>query len=1062
MQEVTAPVVNGVARQNGTVHRDVFAVPDLGKLQGREYVAGASVLAERVAYSLSSTIFRYDDGLPETESAVGQWSKTAQPNPRRFVPKLEHLQTRSGAGIFVLGHSSTKDPRDKFYPDSVLASSATVGAMQPILTSLPRTYSAYKPVVAHIEAIDTDYNGQFVTDYVTPLRTAREAGLAAIISKSANEIQYVSILASLFSTVLPTLHIYDGVKLSHELSEVNNIIPPNTVKQSFDTVRQLIPTTSKPDPLPQLSNILTVFNSTLNSHFAPFEYHGHGNAQTVLVVLGSQEATLALPAVTYLSEQGIPIGLINVRIYQPFSDSDFLFALPRATTKIAVLGQVETNDRYSILYEDVYATVATKGFQVDVVDIKYTKQQSWLPENFTWICQQLLSGAEEISLEPNPEDLLSAIIPQGIKKYVFWDLDDAVSSIAARKVAQEFVNQESLVSFNETYDNFSQAGLLYSEVLAGFKYMPRSHSAVDVAVLADVSIANSYDVVHRLAPGGKLLIKTTIKQDDLEKKLPTRLRKAISRRAEDIEVYIINPKDSGQIGQDDVAENLVIQLAFPNLINYPIDIEKFAHESSSSSDDLATVIQGLTTINEQIVASLTKLSIPISWTDLEDTSALPTIPTPNSFTPNPEKEPREDEPVLSTWHAAAQQLIFKEPHAFESTLRPEFTAKTWIVRVQENKRLTPLSYDRNIFHIEFDLTGTDLTYAIGEALGIHGHNDEEQVVQFLQWYGLDPEAVISIPAKEFPGKYETRTVRQLFVQQLDIFGKPPKKFYEMLSEFASDEQQKIRLKALGGSEGAVEFKRRSEVETLTFADILEEFPSAKPSLPDLIKLIPAIKRREYSIASSQKVHPTSVHLLVVEVNWKDEKNRDRYGQCTRYLSQLPVGAPVTVSVKPSVMKLPAETTTPIIMAGLGTGLAPFRAFVQERALQRQQGKEIGLVFLYMGSRHQREEYLYGEEWEAYRDSGIITLLGLAFSRDQPKKVYIQDLMRRSLKEVVDAFISKKGCFYLCGPVSHSLRLDLTCRLGLYLMSRGFYKMRLKKKRKLRKGQKWTVGRKSRR
>ena len=144
---------------------------------------------------------------------------------------------------------------------------------------------------------------------------------------------------------------------------------------------------------------------------------------------------------------------------------------------------------------------------------------------------------------------------------------------------------------------------------------------------------------------------------------------------------------------------------------------------------------------------------------------------------------------------------------------------------------------------------------------------------------------------------------------------------------------------------------------MTFADILEEFPSAKPGLSDLIRLIPAIKRREYSIASSQRVHPTSVHLLVVEVQWRDKKNRDRYGHSTRYLSRLPIGAKVTVSVKPSVMKLPADDMTPIIMAGLGTGLAPFRAFVQERALQRSLGKKIGPVFLYMGSRHQREEYL---------------------------------------------------------------------------------------------------------
>jgi sulfite reductase (NADPH) flavoprotein alpha-component len=176
-----------------------------------------------------------------------------------------------------------------------------------------------------------------------------------------------------------------------------------------------------------------------------------------------------------------------------------------------------------------------------------------------------------------------------------------------------------------------------------------------------------------------------------------------------------------------------------------------------------------------------------------------------------------------------------------------------------------------------------------------------------------------------------------------------------------------------------------------------------------------MKRREYSIASSQMVNPTTIALMIVVVSWVDPKGRDRFGQATRYLSQLPIGAKVTTSVKPSVMKLPAKDTAPLIMAGLGTGLAPFRAFVQYRAMQKAQGKEIGSILLYMGSRHQREEYLYGEEWEAYQDAGVITLLGRAFSRDQPQKIYIQDRMRQTISDIIKAYIKEEGAFYLCGP-----------------------------------------------
>jgi len=263
--------------------------------------------------------------------------------------------------------------------------------------------------------------------------------------------------------------------------------------------------------------------------------------------------------------------------------------------------------------------------------------------------------------------------------------------------------------------------------------------------------------------------------------------------------------------------------------------------------------------------------------------------------------------------------------------------------------------------------------------------------------------------------FENRTVYQSLIQNIDIFGRPPKRFYEDLSNFADDENEKKELLTLGGPEGAKEFQRRAEVDTVTYADVLLEFPSAHPSFHDIVRIVSPMKRREYSIASCQAVTPTSVALMVVVVNWVDPKGRDRFGQATKYLWKLSPGQPVTVSVKPSVMKLPPKSTQPLIMAGLGTGLAPFRAFVQHRAMEKAQGKDIGSVLLYMGSRHQREEYCYGEEWEAYQAAGVITLLGRAFSRDQPQKIYIQDRMRESISDIVQAYIKEDGAFYLCGP-----------------------------------------------
>jgi sulfite reductase (NADPH) flavoprotein alpha-component len=420
---------------------------------------------------------------------------------------------------------------------------------------------------------------------------------------------------------------------------------------------------------------------------------------------------------------------------------------------------------------------------------------------------------------------------------------------------------------------------------------------------------------------------------------------------------------------------------------------------------------------QQLESALREVEVPAAWGTVEEDVEpirLPSDINVNSFAPLDRIE-TEPPTLLKDWQIAAKGFAFKEAFGTANQVRPDLGVKTSIVHVKERRRLTPKNYDRNIFHIEFDLGDSGVTYAIGEALGIHAENDERQVDEFIKWYGLNPDEIVEVPSREDPNVLVNRTVYQSLLQNVDIFGRPPKRFYEALAEFADDEREKRELLQLLSAEGATEFKRRAEVDTVTYADILLEFPSAHPSFHDIVRIVSPMKRREYSIASAQHVTPNSVSLLIVTVNWVDPKGRDRFGQATRYLNSLKIGSPVTVSVKPSVMKLPTKTTAPIIMAGLGTGLAPFRAFVQERAYQKQQGHEIGEVLLYMGSRHQREEYLYGEEWEAYQDAGIITLIGRAFSRDQPQKIYIQDRMRESLTDIRRAYLEKEGSFYLCGP-----------------------------------------------
>ncbi|TIB63069.1 hypothetical protein E3P78_02043 [Wallemia ichthyophaga] len=382
--------------------------------------------------------------------------------------------------------------------------------------------------------------------------------------------------------------------------------------------------------------------------------------------------------------------------------------------------------------------------------------------------------------------------------------------------------------------------------------------------------------------------------------------------------------------------------------------------------------------------------------------------------------------IKGSWVEPAWQLMFNESFTtgaseYErplATLKPSIPEDTHLITVQENRRLTPDDYDRNVFHISFDTNGTDLKYEIGEALGIYGHNDESEVKDFLQWYGLPADGVISVEHDN--GRVESRTVFQVFQQDVDIFGKPPKSFFGALEEYASSREEQRTLRFISSAEGSSTFKKMSEIDTLTYADVLKMFPSARPPASELLHMIGEIHPRHYSIASSNAAVGNQVDLLIVTVEWKTPSGSPRYGQCTRYLAGLAVGTKVAVSIKPSVMKLPERDDAPIVMAGLGTGAAPFRAFIQHRAWQREQGVNVGPLLYYFGSRYRAAEYLYGEELEAYMADGVITHMGLAFSRDGKGKVYIQHKMLEDKKMLHKMLASKEeggdeGSFFLCGP-----------------------------------------------
>ncbi len=996
--------------------------PPLSSVAGPTYVT-AQTLVQQVAYTLSDKIFSYSPETFDLDIAARAWAEAQETNANGYKTAVQSMQIRNGAGSIALGYMFSKDfdLKKRHIPQGLLAPSSALTFLRPVLDQLSLLYSVSNPFVAHIAALDYEgeKNGELVSDYASALSTAEDLGLGLVASQSAHEAQHMSLLATLLARDLPTFHVYDGLRVGRDTTRVIDILDKSGLGAAYQSVLESISDEDRKHLSPEGKALKTLraLNEELGTDYKAFEYFGHEQPEVVLVAFGSVESSLAAQAATALARSGNRIGTINVRLYRPFAEEQFLHLLPIGVRVVGVLGQVldaqavQDAGLHSQLYEDVLASVSY-GTSIqntpEVRELKYARAERWTPSSISATFQMLLG-------KPADDQGVTTFLDDSVQQYTFWNADDAPSASAATYLAQALAKDSAQnVTVNTTHDNLLQGGSYRIEIRKSPKTIDASYpiSSANTAVVTDVKLLEKVDVLKSVSKGGNLLLLLPgVKDEDVEKKLPAAFKKSVAETG--VGLYLINPGNTAlNTENSSELESLMLQTAFLRVAlgkSEEIGLQKLATINSD--------IKLLEEVASDLEKTLRQIEVPKEWAEVEvepTKEALPTDMLSNSFV-SFEKTEEEPPSVLRSWQKAAKGLLFKEAYSTENALRPELPTKTFTVHVKENRRLTPVTYERNIFHIEFDLGTSGLKYDIGEALGVHAENDHDQVMDFIRWYGLNHEDVVEVASREDPAIFENRTVYQALMQNVDIFGRPQKKFYEALADFADDENEKKVLLTLAGPEGFKEFQRRAEVDTVTFADILLEFPSAHPSFHEIVRIVPPMKRREYSIASCQAVTPTSVALMVVVVNWVDPKGRDRFGQATKYLSSLKVGTSVTVSVKPSVMKLPPKSTQPIIMAGLGTGLAPFRAFVQHRAMEKAQGKEIGAVLLYMGSRHQREEYCYGEEWEAYQAAGVITLLGRAFSRDQPQKIYIQDRMRQTLDDITKAYIKEEGAFYLCGP-----------------------------------------------
>ena len=925
-------------------------------------------LINNVISSNVSAIFGY-----KTYSQTDLLYSSLQSSPNADY-LFQEVDIRAGAGLAPLGYTSqnvTAKPAGIVTPGYGLPyfASALSGSEKRFLFN-----------VAALSYDDSD--GTLGSDFVTPLSVAKQLGFNVVSPVSLAEIEHSTLLSlalAQFFQRSSTVHLFDGLNYSKTFRNL-----PSTLKD----VESALATISKGlSNDPSVDEIVEKVNALTGASLSNFQYSGPADAETIFVTFGATESEL-------FTSVGAPT--LAVRIPLPFDTKKFVEAIPASTRTIVVVGQ-STNDNTAVpspLRLDVSAAL----FFHNRRDVKVTEHQ-YKPD-FNWTAQEAANVAGPF---------LPSVSQTGsndTRDFVFYLPDNSKLLETPSTIVKTLVGTGEDVTFNTRFNNLVHTGVFQARITLNGQ--PGAASA-DVAVFEDINLLKHIDVVDAVKTNGTVVY---IGGAEIEKFPQQFIADLI---AKDIKLVSIN---SEALTEDIDSLAVLVQANFFSAAKFPADRLQQLVSSNLSQEQIHDLIQD--NDEESNVATYSGEQLPKPEFSKEVIEELPYSIRANSFGPNYIREQQdkinEAPSVTSTLTELTKKLAFKEAYHVEKKLRPDLPLiKNHIIKVKENRRLTPADYDRNIFHIEFDISGTDLTYDIGEALGIHARNNENQVLDFLKLYGLDPEQIIQVPNRDQPQFIESRTVLQVFAENLDIFGKPPKKFYETLIPFASDDEEKKVLQELITPAGALDLKNYQEVEFYTYADIFEKFPSVRPELQDLINVVAPLKRREYSIASSQRMHPNEIHLLIVVVDWIDNQGRKRYGQASKYISDLQIGQELVVSVKPSVMKLPADPKAPVIMSGLGTGLAPFKAIVEEKLWQKQNGYEIGDIFLYLGSRHCRQEYLYGEVWEAYKDAGIITHIGAAFSRDQTQKIYIQDRIRENLDDLKVAMIDQKGSFFLCGP-----------------------------------------------
>jgi sulfite reductase (NADPH) flavoprotein alpha-component len=333
-------------------------------------------------------------------------------------------------------------------------------------------------------------------------------------------------------------------------------------------------------------------------------------------------------------------------------------------------------------------------------------------------------------------------------------------------------------------------------------------------------------------------------------------------------------------------------------------------------------------------------------------------------------------------------------------------------RLLVNRRLSGPDSAKDTRHFEIDLTGSGLSYEAGDSVAVYATNDSQLVDEIIHAIGATGDEQVPRP------KGVPTTLREALLRDYGIT-QPTPKFLRAIVERADSAFLLTDLLVP---------ERKQDLDTYLWGmeviDFLLEHPSVHFAPEEFVGLLMKLQPRLYSVASSLKVHPNQVHFIVDVIRYESH-GRIRKGVASSFLAERANDVPVPVF--PSVAKhfhLPENPETPIIMIGPGTGIAPFRAYLQERKAIGAKGKN----WLFFGAQHEHCDFAYRDEFEAFTKEEILTRLDCAWSRDQRQKIYVQHRLMENAAEIWKWLDAEGAHFFVCGDARRMAKdVDATLR-----------------------------------